>query len=250
MSSLMFDRVRDRIHLKRMEQQTVVRADDWEGYYQVIKEFTPRTLPYKIYVNQLWPEWKRLMEFLSEGQSPKRILEIGTGRGGSTYFLTKLGGKGSLIVTVDADPRAKEAVALFGKHRRQKVHSVIGSSHDPATVERVASILGGKPVDLLYIDGDHSYDGVKKDFDLYKKFCGPESIVCFHDIIADYGATKGIQTDIQTGEVYKFWGELKTQHRHLEIVESFDQNGFGIGVIYLSTLTPPMKESHAVERGA
>lgn len=231
-TSFMLDRLRDQRTLRSMERRTVAGVHDWEGYYQTIRDFTPRTLPYKIYVNQLWPEWKRLMEFLAMEHSPKRILEIGTGRGGSTYFLTKLGGKGSLIVTVDAEPKAKEAVALFRKDRGQKIHSVIGSSHDPATVERVASIVGGKPVDLLYIDGDHSYDGVKKDFDLYKKFCGPKSIVCFHDIIADYGATKGIESDIKTGEVYKFWGELKTQHEHLEIVESLDQNGFGIGVIY------------------
>jgi predicted O-methyltransferase YrrM len=231
-ASLMFSRAFDRINLNRMEKSTVVHGDDWEGYYQVISDFTPQSLPYKIYVNQLWPEWKRLMEFLANGKRPKRILEIGTGRGGSTYFLIKLGGPGSLLVTVDADPKAKQAVGLFRKHRGQHVHSLTGSSHEPAIVEKVGSILKGTPVDLLYIDGDHSYEGVKKDFELYKRFCGAKSIVCFHDIIPDYSVTKGIDTGCYTGEVYKFWAELKAKYEHLEIVEAADQDGFGIGLIY------------------
>ena len=232
LSSLKSNRLVDGIRLRRIERRTVANTHDWEGYHRALKEFVPRTLPYQIYLNQIWPEWKRLMDFLVREKPPKRILEIGTGRGGSTYFLTKLGGEGSLVVTVDADPKAKEAVALFGKHSGQRVYSVTGSSHDPLTVEKVAGVLRETPVDLLYIDGDHSYEGVKKDFELYKRFCGPKSIACFHDIIPDYGVTRNIQTEACTGEVYKFWAELKEQYEHLEFVEDHDQNGFGIGVIY------------------
>lgn len=232
LNSLKSNRLVDGIRLKRVERQTVAGPQDWEGYHRALKEFVPRTLPYQIYLNQIWPEWKRLMDFLSRERRPKRILEIGTGRGGSTYFLTKLGGEGSLVVTVDAEPEAREAVALFGKRTGQRVHAVTGSSHDPCTVERVAGILGETPVDLLYIDGDHSYEGVKKDFELYKRFCGPKSIACFHDIIPDYGVTKNIKTEACTGEVYKFWAELKAKHEHKEFVEDYDQNGFGIGLIY------------------
>jgi predicted O-methyltransferase YrrM len=231
LSSLKSNRLVDGIRLRRLERQAVGHTHDWDGYRRVLAEFMPRTLPRRIYLNQIWPEWKRLMEFLSK-RPPKRILEIGTGLGGSTYFLTKLAGEGSLVVTVDAEPKAASAVSLFGKQAGQRVRALTGSSHDPLTVEKVAAVLRETPVDLLYIDGDHSYEGVKKDFELYRRFCGPDSIACFHDIIPDYGVTKGIQTEANTGEVYKFWAELKASHRHEEIVEDHDQNGFGIGVIY------------------
>lgn len=232
LDSLKSNRLVDGIRLRRLERRAVGRAHDWDGYRRVLAEFMPRTLPNRIYLNQVWPEWKGLMEKLSGGLRPKRILEIGTGLGGSTYFLTKLAGENSLVVTVDAEQTAASAVSLFAKQAGQRVRAVTGSSHDPATVEKVAAVLGDKPVDLLYIDGDHSYEGVKKDFELYKRFCGPDTVVCFHDIIPDHGVTKNIPTEACTGEVYKFWAELKASYRHEEIVEDHDQNGFGIGVIY------------------
>lgn len=232
MNSLKSNRLVDGIRLRRIERRAVAHQLDWEGYNQVLKDFMPRTLPYRIYLNQIWTEWKRLMDFLVRERPPKRILEIGTGRGGSTYFLAKLGGEGSLVVTVDADPKAKQAVALFGKQPGQQVHALTGSSHDPLTVEKVASLLGEAPVDLLYIDGDHSYEGVRKDFELYKRFCGPKSVACFHDIIPDYSVTRKIKTESCTGEVYKFWAELKAEYKHLEFVQDPEQDGFGIGVIY------------------
>jgi len=36
-------------------------------------------------------------------------------------------------------------------------------------------------VDMLFIDGDHSYEGVKADWDAYKGFLKEGSIVMFHD---------------------------------------------------------------------
>ena len=38
-----------------------------------------------------------------------------------------------------------------------------------------------KKIDYLFIDGDHSYQGVKTDWDLYSPFLKPGSIVAFHD---------------------------------------------------------------------
>lgn len=44
-------------------------------------------------------------------------------------------------------------------------------------------------LDLLFIDGDHSYEGVKADWDAYKVFLKPGSIVIFHD----YGWADGVK---------------------------------------------------------
>jgi predicted O-methyltransferase YrrM len=231
MPSSVIKRLADRIRLRSLEKRKVAHKHDWDGYRRVLDEFTPSTIPHKIYLNQIWPEWKQFVEFLVRERSPKRILEIGTGRAGSTYFLTNVGGEGSLLVTVDTEPIAKEFVDLYRRYPKQRVINLIGNSRDPITVERVAGILKEEPLDLLYIDGDHSYDGVKMDFELYQRFCDPQTVICFHDIIPDHGVTKGIQTDNYSGEVYRLWDELKTKKKYKEFVDSADQNGFGIGVI-------------------
>jgi len=44
-------------------------------------------------------------------------------------------------------------------------------------------------IDLLFIDGDHSYEGVKKDFDLYTKRLNPNGLVLIHDTDSSYSET-------------------------------------------------------------
>ena len=54
-------------------------------------------------------------------------------------------------------------------------------------VSEVASYV--KSIDLLFIDGDHSYAGVKSDWNSYKTFLKAGSIVVFHD----YGWAEGVK---------------------------------------------------------
>jgi predicted O-methyltransferase YrrM len=48
-----------------------------------------------------------------------------------------------------------------------------------------AVLSWSRPIDILFIDGDHSYEGVKRDFELFGKFVSPFGIVVFHDTIWD-----------------------------------------------------------------
>ncbi len=49
--------------------------------------------------------------------------------------------------------------------------------------------LQERVLDILFIDGDHSYDGVKADWEAYRSFLKPGSIVIFHD----YGWAEGVK---------------------------------------------------------
>ncbi len=71
-------------------------------------------------------------------------------------------------------------------------------------------------IDLLHIDGLHTYDAVREDFTTWYPKVKPGGIVLFHDIRArllDFGA-------------WKYWDELETTHETF----AFD-HGFGLGVL-------------------
>ena len=42
-----------------------------------------------------------------------------------------------------------------------------------------------RPIDLLFIDGDHSYEGVRRDWEAFTRFVAPFGVVVFHDTIWD-----------------------------------------------------------------
>ena len=56
-------------------------------------------------------------------------------------------------------------------------------------------VLQDIKADILFIDGDHSYEGVKKDFDLYSQLLSPKGIVILHDTDADYESSLIVSED-------------------------------------------------------
>jgi hypothetical protein len=41
-------------------------------------------------------------------------------------------------------------------------------------------------IDMLWIDADHTYEGIKKDFDLYSKIISDKGIIIIHDTDKTY----------------------------------------------------------------
>jgi len=64
---------------------------------------------------------------------------------------------------------------------------VHGNSADPATVAAVKKVLAGEPVDLLFIDGDHSYSGEMADYRAYEPFVRAGGIIALHDTHSIWG---------------------------------------------------------------
>jgi predicted O-methyltransferase YrrM len=148
-------------------------------------------------------EYKKLLEWVREARS---VLEIGS-RYGLTMVDLARNMAGKRIVAVDwpdkegyeDDTIATELVAN-AKMLEEKgfdVHLILADSHHPDTLAQVTK-LG--PYDFIFIDGDHSYKGVKQDYEYY----GPlGKQVIFHDIVQPTkGRNKGL-------EVWKFWAEIK-----------------------------------------
>jgi predicted O-methyltransferase YrrM len=92
-------------------------------------------------------------------------------------------------------------------------------SHDPRTCERLRRRLAGRAIDFLFIDGDHTYEGVKRDFEMYSPLVRPGGLVALHDVIAG-----------DEPEVVRYWQELKEGYA----TEEYAADGptrYGIGVV-------------------
>lgn len=162
---------------------------------------------------------------------PRVILEIGTANGGTLFLLSKLSCPDSIIISVDLqknlytggiDYKPKFFLKSFA-HNNQKIVIIRKDSHKFSTLEKVKKVLNNKSIDILFLDGDHTYNGVKKDFNMYGNLVRQNGIIAFHDIV---------EVTIEEGvEVNKFWNELKEEYNYIEIVEDWNQDNCGIGII-------------------
>jgi len=63
-------------------------------------------------------------------------------------------------------------------------------------------------IDVLFIDGDHSYEGVKLDFELYSKLLAPKGVVILHDSDENYSNSLIISEDAKK-DYHSFDGPAK-----------------------------------------
>jgi predicted O-methyltransferase YrrM len=175
----------------------------------------------------------RLIEIIARAK-PKAICEIGAAGCGTTFLLAQAAASDATIIALDLafDPSRKAALQTFALPD-QRLLCLEADSHRPETARFVAAQLEGRSLDVLYLDGDHSYDGVKRDFELYRDLVSPNGMIVFHDIVADYKTRFGIETTSDTGGVPRFWQEIKVSWKRVEeIVEDYEQDGYGIGILY------------------
>jgi len=181
---------------------------------------------------QIREEIKNLLLILDKVK-PKVILEIGTAGGGTLFLFSNVAHEEAILISVDLYQTIEKKILFrYIKKEKQKIFLIQGDSHKIEILRKIEGILKSKKVDFLFIDGDHSYDGVKKDFEMYSPLVRKGGIIAFHDIIPDYYTRYGIKTSSSAGEVYKFWNEVKEKYEHLEIVKDKNQDRFGIGVLF------------------
>jgi predicted O-methyltransferase YrrM len=179
---------------------------------------------------QVQVELKRLANKV-DSIRPLNILEVGTYTGGSLYVWARHFKSCQKIISIDlpvglrARKWAQSNIKFFKLFDEAKqLYFLRENSHNAKTVAKVSEILGPEPIDFLFIDGDHSYNGVRQDFENYRQFMRPGGIVAFHDIVNS------------KLEVSKFWTEVKSEFKSEEIVgEDLAPYGipFGIGIIYM-----------------
>lgn len=179
-----------------------------------------------------------LLKFLKK-EEINSFIEIGSHKGGSFYLLSQLcsGIKISIdlcsgcfggIGPIEAEKRNTKLKGLF-----DNCHFIEGDTKSRNTWLRLDAILGDNKVDLLFIDGDHTLEGVKNDWDNYRGFVKPGGLVVFHDII-DTEFHRGFTPPTVVCEL---WSELKKTEQCTELIclpELRSWDGGGIGIVKLA----------------
>jgi cephalosporin hydroxylase len=181
---------------------------------------------YETHIAQDETEIAAFVELLEQEQA-RSYLEIGARYGGSFWRIASSLRHGSRVVAVDfpngmgGKPDAIVALrACVVKLCRvgYDAYLIEGDSHKKKIVERVRA-LG--PYDCVFVDGDHTLEGVTLDWNNY----GPMAkMVAFHDI-----ACSNTQKPIK---VLQFWEEIRTGYRHREIRAHHTGRHNGIGVLW------------------
>ena len=161
------------------------------------------------------------------------ILEIGSFKGKSTVMLASVSShyQRSPVVAIDphtapsvTDPKTEKGSSTFEEFKESLDKAQVTSSvevHRAYSAEIAKS--WNRPIRLLWIDGDHTYQGVRQDFGNYSPFLAPGGIVAFHDCLNAFEGpirvfTESVLRDNRfgaSGFVQSIgWSQLLPAHTH------------------------------------
>lgn len=178
---------------------------------------------------QIASEIVEFVEF-ARARRPRTFVEIGTQAGGTNFLIARAIESIETVVAVDLFVENRSRLHSFARGG-VTVTAIDGDSKSPATVGRVRDALCGREIDLLLIDGDHSFAGVLGDLRAYRPLVAPHGLIALHDIVPDEQLRTGRPSERYSGEVPLLWGVLREQFPHREFVADWAQDGLGIGVL-------------------
>jgi predicted O-methyltransferase YrrM len=195
--------------------------------------FAPlKPLGWSISLQQVPREIVTLLAILKK-KKVRSIMEIGTRNGGTFFLFSWTLSPDAKMISLDlpSEQSIKRGydrfkISYLGSfiQKGQQLTLLRGDSHSPLSLSKAKSALKGEELDFLFIDGDHTYEGVKKDFEMYSPLVRKGGLIAFHDI-------KGHHLGVS--EVDRYWSEIKNSYRHSEIVEDPNQRWAGVGLLYI-----------------
>lgn len=185
-------------------------------------------------VHSAWAEHLPAAFWLSEQLRPRSFVELGSHAGDSYCTFAQamaalgLDGEGAQAMAVDTW-EGDEHSHRYGTD----IYEALAAHHDPlyahfsrlnkALFDHALADIEDKSVDLLHIDGLHTYEAVKHDFESWLPKLSERGVVLFHDVTEtkdDFG-------------VWQLWDELKLRFSHLLL-----PHGHGLGIIAVGNQVP------------
>jgi hypothetical protein len=125
---------------------------------------------------QIWEEeQEHLARLASQVPEKGTIVEIGTAQGGTALIFNNVtADKKVKIFTVDINPSER----AYKNLKNTNVEIIAKSSADFASIWRQKT---DRKIDLLYIDGDHNFQYVFEDYNLWVQYLNTGGLVIFHD---------------------------------------------------------------------
>jgi len=147
-------------------------------------------------MQQVRSEFSDFVQVILDKKLDGSILEIGMGFYGGTHMVWKQMFK--QVITIE---KSKLLTWKFRMSERLDgtSHIIIGDSHKAETLNEVNKL--SEMFDMLFIDGDHTYDGIKRDWELYHKLVNTGGIIAFHDSVCKvdgFGVAKFLE-DLSKG---------------------------------------------------
>lgn len=179
--------------------------------------------PYRLKITG-WAQHTPFAMFLMQTLKPKLFVELGT-HWGTSYCAFCQSVKFNMLDTrcyaVDTW-EGDSHVGFYGDQILEDLrthHDLLYSDFSNLlrmTFDDAALYFEGEQIDLLHIDGYHTYEAVKHDFTTWLPMLGKQGIVLLHDISVrerEFG-------------VWRFWNELKEEYPTFEF-----HHGSGLGMV-------------------
>lgn len=176
---------------------------------------------YNLRLQQNPEEYAELLFFFKNLKNDT-YLELGIGQGGS-FFLNSLFQKNSKLFNAVDNCDYQSHHANFSDQRtsiKKYINYLNGFKNDSEVnffdMKTKDFFLTNKNIyDVIFIDADHNYEGVKEDYENSLKFLSKEGYLIFHDIINEGCGVK------------QLWSELDSNKKINEFIYSRD---CGIGI--------------------
>jgi cephalosporin hydroxylase len=168
----------------------------------------------------------------------QKFVEIGSLYGWTLQHFIHYSDNNSIAVAIDLPVRQfvgpgdyrvekqehnyKNVWPKWAKEKNCKLYLIPCESQNPQTLEKTKSIFNNEQIDFLFIDGNHMYTAVQKDYEMYGPLVKKGGIIAFHDIGKN-----------EEGGVYMLWDQIKTKYTSYKEFLYEKNHEKGTGLLYV-----------------